>query len=82
MSDAALCAEMARLAYARREPDFAFDQDQILEVTAVIGFRECKFFENPTGPQGQGSHSFLAIDSTSKLAYSRFAALTQMILLI
>ena len=71
-SDAALCAEMARLAYARREPDFAFDQDQILKVTLAIGFRECKFFENPTGPQGQGSHGFLAIDDTAKLAVLSF----------
>ncbi|HXJ90742.1 MAG TPA: lipase family protein [Candidatus Binatia bacterium] len=71
-SDAALCAEMARLAYARQEPDFAFDRDQILKVIAGIGFQECKFFENPTGPQGQGSHAFLAIDDTAKLAVLSF----------
>lgn len=70
--DAALCVEMARLAYARREPDFSFDRDQILKVLMAIGFSDCKFFEKPTGPQGQGSHAFLAIDPGARLAVLSF----------
>lgn len=71
-SEAALCAEMARLAYARKEPAFAFDRDRILKVVGAIGFTECAFFEKPTGPQGQGSHGFLAVDRTANLAVLSF----------
>ena len=71
-SEAALCAEMSRLAYARREPNFEFDQARIQQVLADIRFGECKFFEKPTDPQGQGSHGFLAIDNDSKLAVLAF----------
>lgn len=71
-SGAALCAEMARLAYARREPNFEFDRDRILQVITGVGFPDCKFFEKPTGPQGQGSHGFLASDPAGKLAVLSF----------
>ena len=71
-SDAALCVEMARLAYARQEPNFVFDRQQILKVLAGVGFSDCQFFEKPTGPQGQGSHGFLAIDRSGKLAVLAF----------
>jgi len=37
-TEAALCAEMARLAYCRREPYFQFDQQQIRAVLAPLGF--------------------------------------------
>ena len=71
-SDAAICVEMARLAYTRKEPSFAFDRDRILKVLATVGFADCRFFEKPTGPQGQGSHGFLAIDRSEKLAVLAF----------
>jgi len=71
-SDAALCVEMARLAYARQEPHFAFDRQRILTVLASVGFSDCQFFEKPIGPQGHGSHGFLAIDSAEKRALLAF----------
>lgn len=71
-SDAALCVEMARLAYARQEPNFAFDRQRILTVLASVGFSDCQFFEKPTGTRGQGSHGFLAIDRVGKLGVLAF----------
>lgn len=71
-SEAALCAEMARLAYARQEPNFAFDRNLILKMVRGIGFGDCKFFEKAMGPEGQGSHGFLAIDDAAKLAVLSF----------
>jgi triacylglycerol lipase len=59
-SEAALCAEMARLAYCRKEPDFGFDQERIQKILKVIGF-ECQFFESQNRPQGKGAHCFLAV---------------------
>ncbi len=71
-SDAALCVEMARLAYSRPDLTFGFDRDRILKVLTSIGFDDCKFLENPTGTLGQGSHGFLAMDNTAKLAVLAF----------
>jgi hypothetical protein len=45
-SDAALCAEMARLAYCRKEPDFGFDRERIEKLLAGIEFRPHKFVES------------------------------------
>ena len=59
-SEAALCAEMARLAYCRQEPDFAFDRDQITAAVRSIGFDDCLFFEGQDPPRGEGIHAFLA----------------------
>src|SRR5580692_4278661 len=59
-SEAALCAEMARLSYCRKEPDFGFDQERIQKILKVIGF-ECQFFESQNRPQGKGAHCFLAV---------------------
>lgn len=59
-SDAALCAEMARLAYCRQEPDFTFDQARIRAVLAGVGFTDCSFFESKAKPRGEGIHGFLA----------------------
>jgi hypothetical protein len=59
-SDAALCAEMARLAYCRKEPDFGFDQERIKKILGDIRF-ECQFFESKGTPQGKGAHCFLAV---------------------
>lgn len=70
--DAALCTEMARLAYCRPETTFAFDRNRIEQVLGGIGFQGCKFFEHPTGPNGQGSHGFLAVDSVGKVSVLSF----------
>jgi hypothetical protein len=71
-SDAALCAEMARLAYCRPDSSLAFDQEKIRKIVGSIGFASCRFFEAPTRPDGGGSHGFLALDDTVKLAVLSF----------
>lgn len=67
-SDAALCVEMARLAYSQLDASFAFDQDRIRKILGRIQFTDCKFFESATEPNGGGSHAFLALDSKNNLA--------------
>jgi hypothetical protein len=59
-TEAAFCAEMVRLAYCRREPDFHFDQQGIRAVLAPYGF-SCQFFESAGTPEGRGTHGLLAI---------------------
>jgi Lipase (class 3) len=65
-SDAALCVEMARLAYCRMEPDFGFDQGRIQKILGDIGFGSYQFFESQGRPQGRGVHCFLAVDDDAK----------------
>jgi Lipase (class 3) len=60
-TEAALFAEMVRLAYCRREPYFQFDQQQIRAVLGPLGFT-CQFFESTGNPEGMGTHGFLAFD--------------------
>jgi hypothetical protein len=71
-SDAAMCVEMARLAYSRLDTSFAFDRDRIRKVLGRIQFTDCKFFETATAPDGGGSHAFLALDGDNKLAVLSF----------
>ena len=71
-SDAALCVEMARLSYLRQETDFAFDQDKVRKILGRIQFTGCKFFESSNRPDGHGSHAFLALDESTKLAILSF----------
>jgi Lipase (class 3) len=71
-SGAALCAEMARLAYCRLETDFAFDQDRIRKILGRILFTDCKFFETASAHDGGGSHAFLALDGNNHLAVLSF----------
>jgi Lipase (class 3) len=71
-SDAALCVEMARLAYCRLDPGFALDQNRIRKVMGRIQFTDCRFFEKATRPDGGGSHAFLALDGKNKLAVLAF----------
>jgi hypothetical protein len=71
-SGAALCVEMARLAYCRLEATFAFDQDRIREVLERILFTDCRFFESAAAHDGGGSHAFLALDANNKLAILSF----------
>ena len=58
-SEAALCAELARLAYCRQEPYFQFDRERISAVLKPFGFG-CQFFESKGTPEGRGTHGFLA----------------------
>jgi hypothetical protein len=69
---AAICVEMARLAYARQDSSFALDQPRINKVLASIQFTDSKFFDSTTHPSGRGSHGFLAIDKNAKLAVLAF----------
>jgi hypothetical protein len=71
-SDAALCVELARLAYCRIDSGFAFDQDRIRKVLGKIEFTGCEFFEAATHPDGGGSHAFVALDADAKLAALSF----------
>jgi hypothetical protein len=71
-SDAALCIELARLAYCQLETSFASDQDRIRKVLGRIRFTDCRFFETATEPDGGGSHAFLALDGKNKLAVLSF----------
>jgi hypothetical protein len=71
-SDAALCVELARLAYCRLDIGFAFDRDRVRKVLGRIQFTDCKFFETATQPHGGGSHAFLALDGDNKLAVLSF----------
>ncbi|MFZ0773868.1 MAG: lipase family protein [Candidatus Sulfotelmatobacter sp.] len=74
-TEAALCAEMVRLAYCRPEPYFQFDQQQIRAVLEPLGFN-CQFFESTGTPEGRGTHGFLAFhddsDPSKKLAVVAF----------
>lgn len=56
---AGLCAELSRLAYARKPPSRAFDQQLVTSVLVRIGFSGCQFFES-TRTAG-GTHCFTAI---------------------
>jgi len=71
-SEAALCAEMARLAYCKQESSFAFDQDKIRSILRGIGFNDCKCFESQTDPKGKGVHCFLASRDDKQLAIVAF----------
>jgi len=71
-SPAALCVEMARLAYCQLDTSFAFDQARIRKVLASIQFTDCRFFETATAVDCGGSHAFLALDADNKLAVLSF----------
>ncbi len=71
-SPAALCVEMARLAYCQLDTSFAFDQARIRKILNSIKFTDCKFFESAPAPDGGGSHAFLALDGNNKLAVLSF----------
>jgi len=71
-SDAALCVEMARLAYCELDTSFALDRDRIRKVLGRIQFTDCRFFETPAAANCGGSHAFLALDDNKKLAVLSF----------
>jgi hypothetical protein len=58
-TEAALCAEMSRLAYCREEPHFSFDREQISRVLEPLGFSS-QFFETAGARDGMGTHCILA----------------------
>jgi hypothetical protein len=74
-TEAALCAEMIRLAYCRSEPYFQFDQPQIRRVLDTLGFT-CQFIESTGTPEGMGTHCLIAMhddpDSRRSLAVVAF----------
>jgi hypothetical protein len=72
LSDAAMCAEMARLAYCRKEPDFGFDRHRIEEILERVQFTNCQFFESQGTPLGKGAHCFLAMRESDKLVVIAF----------
>jgi hypothetical protein len=43
-SDAALCVEMARLAYCRQDSGFVFDRPRVTKILKAIEFTDCEFF--------------------------------------
>jgi Lipase (class 3) len=59
-TEAGLCAEMARIAGCRPEPDFQFDRQQIRAVLEPLGFI-CQFFESVENPNGTATHGLLAL---------------------
>jgi triacylglycerol lipase len=65
-SEAALCAEMSRLAYCRLSYDpkrlnLALDQAKIRSIVAGVGFSDCRFFESHGKTKQDGTHCFLAL---------------------
>ncbi|MBV8672363.1 MAG: hypothetical protein JOZ33_02925 [Acidobacteriaceae bacterium] len=62
----AVCAEMSRLAYCRKEPAFSFDRDKISAVLGPLGFT-VQFFESKGTPDGSGTHCFVAVNSAENL---------------
>ncbi len=71
-SDAALCVELARLAYCRSDTGFAFNQAKITNELSRIGFTSAGFFESQGRPQGRGTHCFLALREDQQLAIAAF----------
>ena len=65
-SEAVLCANMARLAYCRMEPEFEFDRSRIQENLKRVGFTSCDFFESHGTAAGKGIHCFLALRETGE----------------
>ena len=59
-SDAAMCAELSRLAYCREEGGFHLDQSRITKILQAVGFSGTRFFESDGLPEGRGTHCFIA----------------------
>lgn len=72
-SEAAICAEMSRLAYCRTSmSDFAMDQKKLKAVLNNIGFSDPQCFETKDSPKNRGSHCFLTGHAGRKLAIIAF----------
>ena len=77
ISDAALGAELSRLACIPLETSFGFEQDRIRKVLARVGFTDCQFFENSVDSDGRVLIASLrrpnrTTSSTPKLAFVAF----------
>ena len=59
-SEAALCAEMCRLAYCHPDSNFSFNRDKISAELDRAGFTALGFFESQGTTQGRGTHCFVA----------------------
>lgn len=71
-TEAALCAEMTRLAYCHTPPDYALPQASITQILTRIGFSHVSFFETQGLPNNRGTHCFLAIKDDHSLAILSF----------
>jgi Lipase (class 3) len=68
-SEAAICAEMCRLAYCRTSmSDFALDQDKLQSILAGIGFSVPQCFETKGLSENRGTHCFLTRHPGRELA--------------
>jgi hypothetical protein len=64
--EAALCAEMSRLAYCRVAPGLALDQSAISAAVVRVGFATAGFFESASASQTGGAHAFVAISEAQR----------------
>ncbi|HEY2498546.1 MAG TPA: lipase family protein [Candidatus Angelobacter sp.] len=76
-SEAALCAEMSRLAYCSISPEasplnLSFDQPKIAGILANVGFSIASFHESAGSPSGKGAHCFVAMRQDNQLAVVAF----------
>ena len=75
-TEAALCAELSRLAYCQHEDNFAFDQERIQEALAPVGLSVRAFVESSKCELSHGFHAFLAmregVNSAERLAVIAF----------
>jgi hypothetical protein len=76
-SEAALCAEMSRLAYCSISPqnppfNFAFDRPRITSILANVGFAISSFHESTGASNGKGTHCFIATRQDNQLAVVAF----------
>ena len=60
-TDAALCAELSRIAYCQNENNFAFDQERIKQTLASVGLTVRAFVESSKCELNHGFHCFLAV---------------------
>ena len=60
-SEAMLCAGMSRLAYCRKDAEFAFDQARIRENLQSIGFAPYRFLESANTSHGKGAHCLIVV---------------------
>ena len=67
-SEAALCAEISRIAYCEQEGSFAFDRERIQNALAAAGLTAREFFESPGRDENGGFHGFLAMREAAEEA--------------
>jgi hypothetical protein len=71
-SEAAVCVELARLAYCHSDTSFSLNQAKITNELSRIGFTLDGVFESQGRPQGRGTHCFLALREDQQLAIAAF----------